>query len=491
MILMNSFDTNFSISFKQSPIMIRFIFISFFLILCTSADAQNNSRSSREVTDYVEYLNKCSNGIFLSSYLFENFNAEINQTIDFSQNEQMSFVNSVFPNNFFDTEENYTNILYSSRPVNTLKKKLNPSYSDLAKITQKISQQVNRIDRWRFDVEKHINSIDIENKEQQLEVYAMLDSAEVMVKTYYQQNNQFTKAFWKRQMNYIKTSEFSQLSKIMLDLHSGIYRYGMMLRFQEDGKAKELNARLIKVYDRMNSYVLEKPLSSSMTNDFNKLMKKLRTNSEEAKLFASDFYLTGVVPEDHRVQGKYVYYHNEFSKTTRFNSPDGTIQVLNEIINLLKLPLSHFPEIPYYFKVIYPEKLKEKDLIVSSDSNIEIIPDKLKERIVTASNRTIRVDSALVEMKLYDHMILDGDVLSLNFNGDWILENHSLEKKPKKLKLQLNETGKNYLLLHAENVGKRPPNTMAISYYYKGKKKEIMLKSDLNSSELIEIIIDN
>ena len=468
----------------------RFIFLSFFLVLSTFSYSQSNTQSSREITDYVEYLNKCSNGIFLSSYLFENFNAEINKTIDFSQNEQMSFVNSVFPKNFFETEENYTNILYSSRPVNKLRKKLNPSYSDLAKITQKINLQVNKIDAWRFDIENHINTIDIENKQQQLEVYAMLDSAEVMVKTYYRQNNQFTKAFWKRQMTYAKQSEFSQLSKIMLDLHSGIYRYGMMLRFQEDGKAKELNTNLIKVYDRMNSYVLEKPLSSAKSDDFMKLMKKLKTNSQEAKTFASDFYLSGVVPEDNRAQGKYVYYHNEFSKTTRFNSPDGTIQVLNEIINLLKLPLSHFPEIPYYFKVIYPEKLKEKDLIVSTDTNVELIPDKLKERIVTASNRTIRVDSAKIEMNLYDHMIQDGDILSLNFNGDWILENHSLESKPKKLKLQLNQTGKNYLLLHAENVGTRPPNTMAISYYYKGKKKQIMLKSDLNSSELIEIVID-
>ncbi len=471
--------------------MIRSIFVSLFLFCSCSILGQTNAQSSREITDYVEYLNKCSNGIFLSSYLFENFNAEINKTIDFSQNEQMSFVNSVFPNNFFETEENYTNILYSSRPVNTLRKKLNSNFSDIAKVTQKINLQVNKIDRWRFDIESFINTIDIENKEQQLEVYAMLDSAEVMVKTYYKQNNQFTKAFWKRQMTYAKQSEFPQLSKIMLDLHAAVYRYGMMLRFQEDGQAKELNEKLISAYGRMNGYTLEKGMNASRTSEFNKLLQKLKTNSIEAKQLASDFYLSGVVPEDHRAQGKYVYYHNEFSKTTRFNSPDGTIQVLNEIINLLKLPLSHFPEIPYYFKVIYPEKLKEKDLIVSSDSNVELIPDKLKERIVTASNRTIRVDSAKIEMNLYDHMIQDGDILSLNFNGDWILENHSLEAKPKKLKLQLNETGKNYLLLHAENVGKRPPNTMAISYYYRGKKKQIMLKSDLNSSELIEIVIDN
>jgi hypothetical protein len=57
------------------------------------------------------------------------------------------------------------------------------------------------------------------------------------------------------------------------------------------------------------------------------------------------------------------------------------------------------------------------------------------------------------------------------------------------MKLQLNPVGRNYLLLHADNVGKRPPNTMALSYVFRGDKKEIVLKSDNDFSELIEIVI--
>ena len=137
--------------------------------------------------------------------------------------------------------------------------------------------------------------------------------------------------------------------------------------------------------------------------------------------------------------------------------------------------------------IIYPEKLKEDNVIVSTDDEIEVLPEKLKDRQVITSNRTIYVDSLQFSIQLFDHMIQDGDIVSINFNGDWILENLSLEATPTKLNIKLNEQGKNYLLLHAENIGKRPPNTMGVSYYYQGKKEEIILKSDLNASEMIEI----
>ena len=49
------------------------------------------------------------------------------------------------------------------------------------------------------------------------------------------------------------------------------------------------------------------------------------------------------------------------------------------------------------------------------------------------------------------------------------------------------KAGRNFLLLHADNVGKRPPNTIGIRYTYRGEDKEVILKSDYNTSELIEL----
>ena len=193
------------------------------------------------------------------------------------------------------------------------------------------------------------------------------------------------------------------------------------------------------------------------------------------------------MPLEYKLYGKFYFYHNSdiINKMNRYGN--GYVFEMNSLFAFLRMPVLHMTEEPHYYKVIYPEKLRKDDVIVSTDDKIEILPEKLKDREVITSSRKILVDSLKFGILLYDHMIQDGDIVSINFNGDWILEDLSLEAKPRKLKIQLNESGKNYILLHAENIGKRPPNTMAISYYYKGVKEQITLKSDLNASEMIEI----
>lgn len=161
-----------------------------------------------------------------------------------------------------------------------------------------------------------------------------------------------------------------------------------------------------------------------------------------------------------------------------------------------------FLEIPHYFKVIYPER-KEKVSILAEVPEVETsteaatpvavvseIPTVFEEREVIASDHTVYTDKTELTVNLYDHLLLDGDIVSISFNGEWVLQNHSLEASPKKLKLKLNPNGKNYLLLHAENLGRRPPNTIGISYLAPGGGREkILLRSDLEKSELIEIIV--
>ena len=157
------------------------------------------------------------------------------------------------------------------------------------------------------------------------------------------------------------------------------------------------------------------------------------------------------------------------------------------LIEYIDIPSLIFTELPHYNKLILPKKLEKVEHIAATDSKIIKLPSRLKDREIQMSTRTIKVDSLKFEVSLYDHMIEDGDVISLNFNGDWIVEKMPLMAKPKKLKLMLNAEGKNFFILHAENVGRRPPNTMAVDYFYRGRKQQIILKSDLNVSEMIEI----
>ena len=90
---------------------------------------------------------------------------------------------------------------------------------------------------------------------------------------------------------------------------------------------------------------------------------------------------------------------------------------------------------------------------------------------------------------MYDHKIVDKDVVSLSYNGEWIVEKFQISEKPYNFKLKLNGEGKNFLLLHADDMGRQPPATIALSYKYKGKKELIILNSDTKKSEVIEIVL--
>ena len=105
------------------------------------------------------------------------------------------------------------------------------------------------------------------------------------------------------------------------------------------------------------------------------------------------------------------------------------------------------------------------------------------------ATRTIKADSAIVTFKMYDHKILDNDVLSLNFNGDWIAEKFIISQGTYGFFLKLNEKGKNFLLLHAYDMGRQPPATIELSYMHKGKKGTIVLNSEIVKSEVIDIML--
>ncbi|MBC7884673.1 MAG: hypothetical protein H7X99_04320, partial [Saprospiraceae bacterium] len=125
----------------------------------------------------------------------------------------------------------------------------------------------------------------------------------------------------------------------------------------------------------------------------------------------------------------------------------------------------------------------------ASDPVVTALPTVVKGRNVITATRTIKVDSFIADFKVYDHKIIDKDVVSLSFNGDWIIEKLQISGKPFEFTLKLNNEGKNFLLLHADDMGRNPPATIALSYMYKGKKQIIILNSDTAKSEIIEILV--
>lgn len=72
----------------------------------------------------------------------------------------------------------------------------------------------------------------------------------------------------------------------------------------------------------------------------------------------------------------------------------------------------------------------------------------------------------------------DGDVVSLQYNGEWLLQDYSLKNAKRPIKIKLVPGGDNRLILYAENVGSIPPNTCALTFHDGERMRTLSLVSD-------------
>jgi hypothetical protein len=130
-----------------------------------------------------------------------------------------------------------------------------------------------------------------------------------------------------------------------------------------------------------------------------------------------------------------------------------------------------------------PEKhdtvIPEDPDVIFTDGNI---PVKIKERDVVLQNQLV-VNATEFEIEIWDQSVPDGDSISLNLNGKWILENYEVVKNKLKLKVKISpKNPNNYLILYALNLGEISPNTAAVAVIINGQEHRLTLKSDMKSS---------
>ncbi|MBL7893219.1 MAG: hypothetical protein JNL63_11360 [Bacteroidia bacterium] len=141
--------------------------------------------------------------------------------------------------------------------------------------------------------------------------------------------------------------------------------------------------------------------------------------------------------------------------------------------------------------VIVDPVVKDPIVIVKDENkNTEIAAGKIPKEIAGREVRLMKKVSVRVPkvtIRVYDSGTVDGDIVSLNMNGKWILENYQIRKTPYVFTAELQE-GTNILVLHAMNLGSIPPNTASILIDEGGKKQHmISLKSSLSTSGTVEI----
>jgi len=116
------------------------------------------------------------------------------------------------------------------------------------------------------------------------------------------------------------------------------------------------------------------------------------------------------------------------------------------------------------------------------------IPQSINGRPVQAQNPVV-VNSPVLDVYVWDDERQDGDTVSLNFNGKWILQNYMITAEKKKISITLNPGGANYLMLYANNLGLLPPNTAVISFHDGKTEKLLTLESDLKHCDAVNFIL--
>ncbi len=91
-----------------------------------------------------------------------------------------------------------------------------------------------------------------------------------------------------------------------------------------------------------------------------------------------------------------------------------------------------------------------------------------------------------VTLALWDDSVEDGDSISLNINGSWVVKNMRVTRQPQFIKTTL-KAGNNLVIFVADNLGGIPPNTAMLEIIDEKKRKSFPISTDLKQNSLIKI----
>ncbi len=105
------------------------------------------------------------------------------------------------------------------------------------------------------------------------------------------------------------------------------------------------------------------------------------------------------------------------------------------------------------------------------------------ENRTNAIAKTIQINNPVFQVDFYDNGIVDGDSISVFFNGKLIASNKMLTEKPLTLTLSFDKNYKrNIITMYAENLGSIPPNTAVMIVRDGTTRHEARMESDMGKS---------
>ncbi|MFM2326831.1 MAG: hypothetical protein RIR31_1033 [Bacteroidota bacterium] len=156
--------------------------------------------------------------------------------------------------------------------------------------------------------------------------------------------------------------------------------------------------------------------------------------------------------------------------------------------NITKPPIIEPPVVKPATPVIAEPKIQSPP-IVKKEPEIKPRPDINFEKRNNNLLKTIEIENETFKVDLYDNGDIDGDSISLFFNGKLLLSHKRLSDKALSLTLNVEDNRPiNELVMYAENLGEIPPNTALMVVTDGGNRYEVRIASDLEKSGVIRFV---
>ena len=225
---------------------------------------------------------------------------------------------------------------------------------------------------------------------------------------------------------------------------------------------------------------------------------------------------TGITTLTRRTLSKNLASFNKPTKQTPFSGPKPTAKIpdlsdRNKLANKNKKTIAA-PPVAKTKPVAKPTKplaplVAHKDEVVKSAPLVKATPEKIAPEVkkivptvpvIADPNfekrsreilKTIEITSEDFKVDLYDNGAVDGDSVSLFYNGKLILSHKMLSEKPISLTLDATtDYSINELTMYADNLGAIPPNTALMVVTDGEKRYEVRISSDIKKSGTIRFV---
>ena len=99
--------------------------------------------------------------------------------------------------------------------------------------------------------------------------------------------------------------------------------------------------------------------------------------------------------------------------------------------------------------------------------------------------KNIDIKSPDIKVELYDNGDVDGDEVTVYFNGNVVSSKQKLTEKAITINLKALKNATNELVMYAENLGNIPPNTALMKVYVDGQTYDARVESDEKKNGVI------